>query len=1025
MSFINISTNQQTSAQREYTERTPANLRNDFKVPIEIKKGDQMELLSLRLHLGTAIRIDEDVNDTLVWTWGNAPNWTQHVVQIPSGAYYDGFEIGKALTTSLNESTTIPSFDSSTYPQHRFNPTIEGGWTVTFALGAGGATDTYTIDNQQCTYMTDVTNGTIAQGHHGNNWRTGLTRLHSFTNTPFGEANAIEAFENLAASVTMRQSWISDIHEPNPVNTGAANVIDSLEDGDLEKEMEDNPHGSNLNGYLGRNFDNGQMNNVASFRAGDEAADNPSKCISSIYDNGGKVFCTTSPVWGFFLADFVDAAALVGPDVDLDIEMDLNGDDELEVTQQRTFVITKLAGAAAHNWDLRLDLKGGQAPFNPLMPGVAGSTFTRLYMHYIPEEGANVAVQESPFKNGSWAIGGYVNPGDPTGGNGVGAVPDDATDPDNWNFCTDTGIDPGVTAFGHRNVWYYDIISGTFQPGIQYDSMTDVEDRIRLDYTAHRDGERDTGADETPSLRPTAGGGFGLTMTRHLGYNPVRVGLNDVGAYVNSDYTRADGAVINAGTGGFGGASDIGYVGGGYESCRWQIQLYNDPDTVTLDGNGVLVPRLQVIGTENPETHPGANGFESKVMLETDAATAGVPALTPLTHDLVVCVEITSVQTLKFYCIQHPKYTLIDPNAPAGAGIGDKYQTDTTNTPTDAELQANLVYTLDNTGTQNATTDIAYMKESFYPLVPVVACGAGGYYAAMTLAPEQALWGDEMGSVNCWDMQLAYRDPAGAKGKNREIYEAFPDRSIDETVTIAPGATDPPTAIRGSGYCFKFGKLQSGQTGAPLNDDPTIANHYVTGTSSATAPYVNTVISELFNPNISNLQRILGFENLVQSTRNDPHFDPPLLSTRHINQMPLGDTFTVELTSSNVKGFNGGTGDVNRALAVINAEELEVDGDGGVIWASQTRRPVDLNVSQDTSFHSLNIQLRDANGKIMRTVEAPLDVVLYKSQPESAKMEQALRELREVIEGKKNDVRDVQLANIGVHNPLLGVIPGR
>lgn len=1020
MSFINISTNQQTSAQREMTERTPANLRNDFKVPIEIKKGDQMELVSLRLHLGTAIRIEEDVNDTLVWTWGNAPNWTQHVVQIPAGSYYDGFEIGKVLSTCLNESTTIPSFDTSSYPQNRFNPTIQGGWTVTFAPGAGGAADTYTIDNQQCTYMTDVTNGTIAQGHNGNNWKTGQTQLHSGSDTPFGEANAIQEFENLLGDVTMRQSWISDIHDPDPSFTGAEYVLDSLESGDLEEEIVNSPCDTNLNAYLGRNFDCGQMNNVANFRAGDEAYDNSAKCISSIYDNGGKVFCTTSPIWGFFLADFTDDANLVGPDIDLDIQMGLNGNEELEVTEQRTFVITKLAnpGAADNHWHLQLDLKAGQAPFNPLMPGVAGATFTRLYMHYIPETGLEVAAAESPFKNGSWAIGGYVNPADPTGGNGVPAAPatapDDATDPDNWNFCTEVGIDDGAESFGHRNIWYYDIISGTFQSGIQYDGMEDRADIIRLDYAKHRDpNNRETGNDETPSLRPNAGGGFGLTMTRHLGYNPVRVGLNSVGQYVNSNY-EYNLKVVGEGTQGFGDKEN------GHQSCRWQIQLFNDPFQVALDPNGVLYPRLQVIGTANPETDDDERyGFQSRVYLDTDIQ-AGIAALTPLTHDLVVCVEITKVQTLKFYCIQHPKYTLTNPNLP-GPGAGDKYQTDANNTPTDAELQANLVFTLDNTGTQNATTDLSFIKESHYPLVPVVACGAGGYYAATTLAAEQASWGDEMGSYNCWDMQLAYRDPAASK--NREIYEVFPQRSIEETITVAPGGGDPPTAISASGYCFKFGRLQKGQTGAPINDDPSHANHYITGISSATAPYVNSVISELVNPNISNLQRILGFENLVQSTKNSPHFDPALVSTRPVNQMPIAETFSVELTSSNVKGFNGGTGDVNKALAVINAEELEVDGDGGVIWSSTTRRPVDLNVTQDTSFHSLNIQLRDANGKIMRTVEAPLDVVLYKSQPESARMEQALRELREVIEGKRNDVKDVQLSNIGINNPILGVIP--
>ena len=48
MSYISISTNQPTEGQRELTEREPANLRNDFKVPIEINTGDTIELVSIK-----------------------------------------------------------------------------------------------------------------------------------------------------------------------------------------------------------------------------------------------------------------------------------------------------------------------------------------------------------------------------------------------------------------------------------------------------------------------------------------------------------------------------------------------------------------------------------------------------------------------------------------------------------------------------------------------------------------------------------------------------------------------------------------------------------------------------------------------------------------------------------------------------------------------------------------------------------------------------------------------------------------
>jgi hypothetical protein len=1191
MSFINISTNQQTTAQRQMTERTPANLRNDFKVPIEIKKGDQMELVSLRLHLSSAIRIMEDENDTFVWTWGNAPNWTQHIVIVPDAPYYDGNEFANMVEACLNDSTTIPSFDRDVNEADHYNPTIQGGWSVTYTPVGGAITSAkYEIDNQQCTYMPDVTNGTIAQGHIGNLEKVLNSQLHSRRQQEFQSLNAEESFENVAGNYSMRQSWISFTHDPSNDNTGA---LGDLNVGDLEQEVTDSPAGNIFNSYLGRNFDYGQMSNVATFRAGRNGEQNPARCISSIYDNGGKVFCTTSPLWGYKLSDFTDSANLVGPDVTLQIEMEKDTDTKLVVKEERIFTITKLAnpGTTDNNWHLRLDLKAGEADFNPLIPGVSGPTFKRLYMHYIPEEGSNDPALESPFKNGLWAIGGYVDAADPTGGDGTGAVPPDALNADNWNFCVDAGVDEGIDNYGPRNVWFYDQEAGLFQPGISFALNPDPADVIRLDYDisgVRHDINEPVIRDSTPIIVPTAGGGFSLTPTRHIGYNNVRVGLNSFNSYVNPDYTHK--------TSNLGGDEPFG-AQTNLENCRWQIQLFNDPTNVNLDANGVNCPRCQIIGTENPEdTFPvDGNPFKSKIVEEIDLLThssnivaasvaagpiqvmidetnrnsrtgalnvsqaivvppqfqghdvttvelhlnnssgsvmnlvldlydsitdatstnvatrfagltpfsttpvSSVPAtgttgfvifdidadtsihntfyivlreenngsmsglsiqgsfgvdlggsngnmlaglkhkvkgnsvgsiggFTPLTHDLCICVEITEVSTLKFYALQTPKYRLENPagGAPVNPHVTpeDAYQTDSAKTPTDAELQANLLFTLDNSGSTYGAKDTSYIKESHYPLVPVIACGAGGYYSATTLAAEQTLWGNEIGSYNCWDMQLAYRDIPTSKA-NRQIYEAFPYRWIEEQPNNVPGAGDPPTAIKGTGYCFKFGKLLDTQIGAPQDPDPTVQNHYVTYQSTVAEPYVNTVIAELFPLNISSLQRILGFENLVQSTKNSTHFDPPIASTRRINEMPIGDTFTVELTSTPIKGYNGGTGDVNKALAVINVEELEVDSqsDGGVIYSTSTRRPVDLNIAQDTSFHSLNIQLRDANGKILRAVEAPLDVVLYKSQPESAKMEQAIRELKDVIEGKKQDARDVQLANIGVNNPLLGVIP--
>ena len=107
MSYISISTNQPSQGQRELTERQPANLRNDFKVPIEIHNGDTIELVSLKFNIGSII-INAN-NNKIVCSVGKKPFSTYHCALIPIGTYDTPEQLADGIVVAFNSSTLLSS----------------------------------------------------------------------------------------------------------------------------------------------------------------------------------------------------------------------------------------------------------------------------------------------------------------------------------------------------------------------------------------------------------------------------------------------------------------------------------------------------------------------------------------------------------------------------------------------------------------------------------------------------------------------------------------------------------------------------------------------------------------------------------------------------------------------------------------------------------------------------------------------------------------------------------------------------
>ena len=130
---------------------------------------------------------------------------------------------------------------------------------------------------------------------------------------------------------------------------------------------------------------------------------------------------------------------------------------------------------------------------------------------------------------------------------------------------------------------------------------------------------------------------------------------------------------------------------------------------------------------------------------------------------------------------------------------------------------------------------------------------------------------------------------------------------------------------------------------------------------------------------------------------------------------------SVNILSGNIKGYNGGTSDINKAVCFLQPEQLEATTDGAVrtlFHESKTSRPVEFNVPNTQITQSMTVQLKNGNNELITGIEAPVEVILYKKSKDKE-----IEKIRAVLEGMKSDRQESKIQNAGINNPLLGVIP--
>ena len=381
-----------------------------------------------------------------------------------------------------------------------------------------------------------------------------------------------------------------------------------------------------------------------------------------------------------------------------------------------------------------------------------------------------------------------------------------------------------------------------------------------------------------------------------------------------------------------------------------------------------------------------------------DFADALLPGL-DMTLDLVLQARVINMNKIQFEIAnegqQDPREAnLIAPVAPAISAFTTVYET-----------------------TEDNLTGTTQIKQSDYPLMASVTVSRGGKYPVINSVHQPSV--DDFASFYWVDGMLsrANADSLNSLEFQRRTIELFPKRSF-----AAPLAIDTKRYSLTS--MLKFGRLTkrdekergTGQT------NPDLPSYYKNSTE-------NKVLSEYISSNnLANVDRIFGMDRLLNNPFNrpigdggDPH---KIESSNTIRTHPLTDVFNVELLSEPVKSHNGARGDIGKSIYTVTAEEIEIDTIERVVsFTPKNRLPVDLNLAQDKTVHSLTVAVKDINNRLIGGLRPPTDVTLYKTLPEGIRIERAVQELKEVITGKNNDKNSIVTSTIGFDNPLLGIIP--
>ena len=1060
MSYISISTNQPSQGQRELTERQPANLRNDFKVPIEIHNGDTIELVSLKFNIGSIIINDN--NNKIVWSVGRKPFSTYHCALIPIGTYDTPEQLADGIVVAFNSSTLLPSYQKQSLA-NPYDFTNIPGWTCIWTpptTGAAAKVGFFTIKANQSESPGDKTNGSIANaifttestgpnasvarfiadGYAVNNTTRYASQLpivagipainrQQFISTTAGEAQ-------IDGQVWSQKKWdsTSTFAEDlalNMFSLATDDTVASLEQFGVVGENIDGfdfffHSGNNQNGNTaGHSFESSRIANSLTVESQlsfdvNGRASNLLGDMGGIYNNGGVIRCEVHPLIGFNIADFTTSAPALANFIGQTVTMQIRGYTFAGAPGpiERDFVVSAVNPTANNDWSIKLTTT---TPFDATGNNNA-AVDTVLWMAYVPDL---VDADYGPlqtYSNGMFALGF-------TAGGGATAPPN-ASDRNNHNAFADPSNGRA------RNYWYYDAdaqhFKCAFRQAVTGIGLTNEDEYTRPVRTPFCINGEIQPAPTMILIRAGSEVPMGIQPTQPLGYPACKVGLNRR-ARITEDFINHNPNEFA----GFGSFSDS-YIGNPIdEACEYSISINNGqpgppgPTSVEVDATtGARVPIIKVVNPKSFQRMEGATNenlgeklppfgdrgwIQSNVAKEgrwTDTATwPGLSGFDP-NKSIVLEIVVNKNNELTFSVGPTPSTTIVSANP----------------YPIKPVVTSPGTYQLPITTSDNDTG--VRLMESHYPLIPLIQVGGGSYYGIST-AGVSGVNEEKVGAAYTIDMSGPYRLPDEGKTQivpRLSFKDAYPDTAINQEFSVdsASGTDqilDETTTIASNASAAR---KQIVQRTTPAEKNREQLNFYNHGPAIP----VNGPEANLFIENANcitdlraNSTAVTGMAGLgidviqpAVSTKTD------FVSRTKINLAGVIESgVSVNILSGNIKGFNGGTSDINKAVSFLQPEQLEATSDGAVrtfFHESKTSRPVEFNVPNTQSHNSITVQLKNGNNELITGIEAPVEVILYKRSKDKE-----MEKIRAVLEGMKSDRQELKIQNAGINNPLLGVIP--
>ena len=1005
MSFIHLSTVQPTLGQRENTEREPAMFRNDFKNGIEMKKGDQIELVNLRLNFEN-ITITSGINDTLVWQIGPSPAFTQHVVILEEGEYtQDTFvtELQNALNKSIVLESMSPQKGDMNTP---ITPTLPGGFNVVFSAANTSASppqpfDTYTISmNQQIgpdnddTLNTEANRASSATGGR-TDWSELGTRVAPVAWSGQGEISNITAGNMID----------DDPNKPQPSTLTSQTMEKIVFDQDQEG-IRANFNGLYRAGALTEwDFDLlssvqvlGYEDSIA--QAGDTGpTDNgviPAE-ITGIFDKRGRTTLRICPILGFSSADFTTAAATFAVQTVLTFATGEVHDGTIALT----------AGA---KYDFSFTITAGSSLINPEDNSLKADGTPRTGVSVIYGKFSDTIqdiVDTNQYNGGLRFAAGK-------GDDGTGGEPDadPNTDPDSVNLKSELWYTPEDNSF-----FYYDTREGKFK-AMSFVPSFGQYFRVPWNSEGLDDADETT---ITPQMSAAIVGGvspsYDVTPTKVLGWPSARLGINRRARVVNGAYNAAQ-------------TEDPYQTGvvdarGNHEWAEYWIGISKETGGVSSVAiNGTTEPIVQICcpqSIEGRQQYPNPDFLASDVVYENYLKDVTGAATDP-TKDIILELKLTDFNHITMSVAQDTSQaferasTVIPPSY--ATGIPAQLAPTTGFTLVGDSQSTNL-----GPGGALPIKVTSYLKELHFPYIPMAQLSRGGHYQAQNTQDQTLMAQRGYAAMYSFDGAIGNGDKSSLR--NQRIVRE-PDISLDRVFPDEVITLDGTDAYELPAF-WKFGRLlansnlvgpEDAATGLPYTEDVIeFWQNYDTPQSA------QTIRDFQLEPNISNLDEVLGMRNVVSNIAVKVN-SATVSSTKTPNTIPISDVFNVELLSEPVKSHNGATNDIGKSIHTVLANNVKIDADNrSLSYTPPIRLPVDLNVMEDKTVYSLTVAIRDLNNRLIPGLKAPSDVTLYKSESELSKLEKQTELIRAAIIGKNNDRNDVKISNIGRENPLLGVIP--